>query len=194
MDLVGGADPAHPQFVPGALVKIDGLVNTPELNGNDAVILGHNAEKGRFVVCTRRFPMDYTGNKKMNVKPVNLILDTETPACPLFATKVCPTLGLGFDLQFGISIDVSETITLGTPSEFVSGPAAFLDRKFAAPGAKIDNISVRPLLPVQCPMLTLTIALTRCNLRRQFSVSSRHRKSSRPLRSTAARSPSCRNP
>ena len=163
MDLVGGADPAHPQFVPGALVKIDGLVNTPELNGTDGVILGHIAEKGRFVVCTRRFPMDYTGNKKMNVKPTNLILDAETPACPLFATKVCPTLGHSFDLQFGISIDVSEAVTLGTPSEFCSGPAAFLDRKFAAPGAKINNISVRPFspfLPVQWPMLVLTIALT----------------------------------
>ena len=51
-------------------------------------------------------------------------------------------------------------VTLGTPSEFCSGPAAFLDRKFAAPGAKINNISVRPFLPVQWPMLVLTIALT----------------------------------
>ena len=142
MSLVGGIDSENPDIVPGCIVKLKGLVNNPELNDHEGVVLGFDANRGRFTVYTRRFAFDITGNKKINVRPDNLVVDTQKPACPMFTTKICPTLGRDFDLPFGISVDVSESVCIGPMSEFVSGPCPFIEKEFAAPGATLNHISV----------------------------------------------------
>ena len=142
MSLVGGIDSENPDIVPGCVVKLKGLVNNPELNDHEGVVLGFDANRGRFTVYTRRFAFDITGNKKINVRPDNLVVDTQKPACPMFTTKICPTLGRDFDLPFGISVDVSETVPIGPMSEFVSGPCPFIEKELAAPGATLNHISV----------------------------------------------------
>jgi hypothetical protein len=71
----GGINAEQPDIVPGSWVKINGLVSSPEHNGETALVFGFNTERGRYkVFLANTFIGKRDTDKVLNVKPQNIEL------------------------------------------------------------------------------------------------------------------------